>query len=103
MDSTSALEAARALAPAIRESAIDIDKARRLPRAPFEAIADAGIFHMAVPKAIGGSEIDFPGYVRVIEELGKADALIGHERRQRPSLIVCVHIRPIAIGFFLDK
>jgi alkylation response protein AidB-like acyl-CoA dehydrogenase len=74
MDSTSALEAARALAPAIRESADEIDRARRLPRALFEAIADAGIFHMAVPKVIGGSEIDFPGYVRVIEELGKADA-----------------------------
>jgi alkylation response protein AidB-like acyl-CoA dehydrogenase len=29
---------------------------------------------MAVPRAVGGLEIDFPTYVQVLEELGKADA-----------------------------
>lgn len=70
----SPLEAARQLAPLIRASADEIDAARELPRPLFEAIADAGLFHMAVPLAIGGSEVDFPTYVQVIEELGKADA-----------------------------
>src|SRR3954471_23611293 len=70
----SPIKAARELAPAIRESAGDIEKNRELPRALFEALADAGMFHMAVPREIGGSEIDFPVYVRVIEELAKADA-----------------------------
>jgi alkylation response protein AidB-like acyl-CoA dehydrogenase len=70
----SPLQAARELAPLIRASADEIDKNRELPRALFEAIADAGIFHMAVPREIGGGEIDFPTYVRTIEELGKADA-----------------------------
>jgi alkylation response protein AidB-like acyl-CoA dehydrogenase len=73
----SPLEAARALAPLIRASADEIDAARELPRSLFHAIADAGIFHIAVPRAIGGSEIDFPTYVQVIEELGKADASTG--------------------------
>ena len=68
------LQAARDLAPMIRESADEIDRNRELPRALFEALADAGMFHMAVPREIGGGEIDFPIYVRVIEELGKADA-----------------------------
>ena len=70
----SALEAARAVAPLIRENAGEIEKRRELPRAVFEAIADAGLFHIAVPRALGGSEIDFPMYVLVMEELGKADA-----------------------------
>jgi len=71
------LEAARKLAPRIRSSADETDAARELPRPLFEALADAGLFHLAVPRAIGGGEIDFPTYVQVIEELGKADASTG--------------------------
>ena len=56
----SPLEAARKLAPLVRSSADDIDAARELPRPLFEALADAGMFHLAVPRAIGGIEIDFP-------------------------------------------
>src|SRR5919197_4606742 len=74
---SSPLEAARKLAPQIRASADEIDRQRELPRALFEAIADAGLFHLAVPSAIGGGEIDLPTYVQVIEELGKADASTG--------------------------
>jgi alkylation response protein AidB-like acyl-CoA dehydrogenase len=73
----SPLEAARRLAPLIRESADEIERIRELPRPLFEAIADAGLFHIAVPREIGGSELDFPLYVRVIEEIGKADASTG--------------------------
>jgi alkylation response protein AidB-like acyl-CoA dehydrogenase len=68
------LEAARRLAPRIRASAEEIEATRELPRPLFEAIADAGLFHLAVPRAIGGGELDLPTYVQVIEELGKADA-----------------------------
>ena len=75
--SASPLDAARKLAPQIRSSADEIDAARELPRPLFEALADAGLFHLAVPRAIGGAEIDFPTYVEVIEEIGKADASTG--------------------------
>lgn len=71
------MEAARKLAPLIRASADAIDANRELPRAVFEAIADAGIFHLAVPRDIGGSEVDYPTFVQVMEELGKADASTG--------------------------
>src|SRR5213593_4988774 len=71
------LEAARKLAPQIRASADEIDRLRELPRALFEALADAGMFHLAVPRAIGGGEIDLPTYIQAIEELGKADASTG--------------------------
>jgi alkylation response protein AidB-like acyl-CoA dehydrogenase len=73
----SPLQAARALAPSIRAAADEIEKARELPRSLFNAIADAGLFHLAVPRDIGGGEIDFPTYVQVIEEIGKADASTG--------------------------
>ena len=75
--SASPLDAARKLAPLIRSSADEIDAARELPRPLFEALADAGLFHLAVPRAIGGGEIDFLTYVEVIEEIGKADASTG--------------------------
>ena len=68
------LDAARKLAPLIRSSADEIDAARELPRPLFEALADAGLFHLAVPRALGGAEIDLLTYVQVIEEIGRADA-----------------------------
>lgn len=70
----SPLEAARALAPMIRECANETDAIRELPRPLFERLADAGMYHLALPRAVGGHEIDFPTYVRVLEALGAADA-----------------------------
>jgi alkylation response protein AidB-like acyl-CoA dehydrogenase len=68
------LESAREIAPLIRESAGKIEADRELTRPVFEALADAGLFHMAVPRGIGGAELTLPEYVEVIEEIGKADA-----------------------------
>jgi alkylation response protein AidB-like acyl-CoA dehydrogenase len=73
-DSRSPLELARDLAPKIRAAADEIDAERELPRPLFEALADAGLFHLAVPRSVGGREIDLPTYIQVIEELGRADA-----------------------------
>lgn len=50
----SPLEAAQQLAPEIRSCAEAIEKERELPRYLFEAMADAGIFHMAMPRSLGG-------------------------------------------------
>jgi alkylation response protein AidB-like acyl-CoA dehydrogenase len=71
------LEAARKLAPMIRTYAGDTEALRALPAPVFEALADAGIFHMAFPRSLGGGELDLPTYIQVIEELGKADASTG--------------------------
>ena len=68
------LEAARQLAPLVRASADAIEANRELPRPLFEALADAGLFLMAVPRAVGGKEVAFPLQVQVVEEIGKADA-----------------------------
>jgi alkylation response protein AidB-like acyl-CoA dehydrogenase len=71
---TEPLDAARALAPRVRACAEEIERARALPRALFEALADAGIFHLLVPRSLGGRELDPPTYIQVIEVFGKADA-----------------------------
>jgi alkylation response protein AidB-like acyl-CoA dehydrogenase len=76
-DGRSPLDAARKLVPQIRSAADEIEARRELPRPLFEAMADAGLFHMAVPRVIGGAELDLPTYVQVIEEIGKADASTG--------------------------
>lgn len=75
--SVTPLEAARALGPLIRSSAPETEAQRELPRPLFEALADAGLFRLALPRALGCPELDLPAYVRVIEEIGKGDASTG--------------------------
>jgi alkylation response protein AidB-like acyl-CoA dehydrogenase len=70
----SPLEVAQKLVPQIRSYVDEIEASRELPRPLFEALADAGMFHMALPRSLGCLEIDLPTYIQVIEELGKADA-----------------------------
>lgn len=70
----SPLDVVRQLAPQIRSCADEIEAERELPKLLFEALADTGLFHLALPRTLGGRELDLPTYVQVIEELGKADA-----------------------------
>ncbi len=76
-ETQSPLDAARKLVPMIRSCADQIEADRELPRPLFEALADAGLFQLALPRALGGTEIDLPTYVQVLEEIGKADASTG--------------------------
>ena len=73
-EAQSPLDAARKLAAMIRSCAAQSEADRELPRPLFEALADAGLFQLALPRALGGAEIDLPTYVQVLEEIGKADA-----------------------------
>ena len=70
----SLLDMVRKLAPQIRSCADEIEATRELPRPLFEALADAGLFHLALPRSLGCPELDLPTYIQVIEELAKADA-----------------------------
>ncbi|HZP45831.1 MAG TPA: acyl-CoA dehydrogenase family protein [Candidatus Binataceae bacterium] len=71
------LEAARALAPMIREQANAIEAGRRLTPGIVQAMKDAGIFGMTMPRAWGGPELDLIMQVRVIEALAEADGSVG--------------------------
>jgi alkylation response protein AidB-like acyl-CoA dehydrogenase len=67
------LEAAHELVPWIRDAADVIDAQRELPQDLANAIAASGLFRMLVPDSLGGSELDLPTYIQVIEEIAKAD------------------------------
>lgn len=68
------IDAARAIAPVIREAAATIEQTKQLPQHVFEAIADAGLFLAMMPRAVGGHELDFPSFAAILEIVALADA-----------------------------
>jgi alkylation response protein AidB-like acyl-CoA dehydrogenase len=71
------LAQARALAPAIRERAPEIERARRLPADLARDMARAGLFRIMLPRSVGGLELDALDALEVIEAIGEADAATG--------------------------
>jgi alkylation response protein AidB-like acyl-CoA dehydrogenase len=71
------LGAARALAPRIEAAAEQIEDDRAIPGELVDALIDAGLFRMLLPRSLGGLELDLPTYVRVVEEIARADASVG--------------------------
>ena len=71
------LIAARDLAPTIAARAPEIEAARRLPADLAAQMAAAGLFRMAVPRSLGGSEATPAEIFAVLETLGAADAATG--------------------------
>ena len=71
------LHAAIAMAPQIRAAGDEIEQARRLPASIVEALKDAGVFGMAMPRAWGGPELDPLTQFRVLEALAMADGSVG--------------------------
>jgi len=74
---SSFIDAARELAPQIQASAEEIERARRLPLHLVEAMAQAGLFRLWIPRALGGEEADPMTLVRVVEEVSRADGAAG--------------------------
>ncbi|MDX1433555.1 MAG: acyl-CoA dehydrogenase family protein, partial [Gammaproteobacteria bacterium] len=68
------MQVARELAPEIAAAAAETEAGGELPHELAARIADAGLFRLLVPRSLGGDELDQPTYVRVIEELARADA-----------------------------
>ena len=77
MTGATILDAARALAPQIRAAADEIERERRLPLPLVQAMKEAGIFRMPMPKAWGGPEVDPLTQVRIVEALSAVDPSVG--------------------------
>ena len=69
--------AALAMGPLIREQADEIERQRRLTPPVIEAMKQAGIYAMSMPKAWGGLELDLPEQLRVIETRARFDGSVG--------------------------
>ena len=66
-----------ALLTTISSRAADTECARRLPADLAAELAQAGLFRMLVPRALGGSETDVATLFATLETLGRADAATG--------------------------
>ena len=67
-------ERVEALAPQIAAASASIEQERRLPPPLLDAMIDAGMFRLLLPRAFGGYELDPPGFARVIETVARNDA-----------------------------
>jgi len=76
-DDPQILHAAIALTPQIAETSEFIEQGRRIPPPLAQAMKDAGVFGMAMPRAWGGPELDLLTQFRVIEALSMADGSVG--------------------------
>jgi indole-3-acetate monooxygenase len=71
------IEAVRALAPQVRDAFEVMETQRSLPPDLVQAMKQAGVFRMSLPRARGGLEIDPLGQVQVGEELSRLDGSVG--------------------------
>jgi indole-3-acetate monooxygenase len=69
--------AALAMGPSIREQADEIERGRCLTPDVVDAMKQAGIFGMAMPREWGGAELDPLEEFRVIETLSRFDGSVG--------------------------
>src|SRR5256885_2192230 len=65
---------ARKLAPTIAVHADRAEAERRLPAPLTDALHEAGLFRMLLPRSLGGAELDPPTFVQVMEEIARTDA-----------------------------
>src|SRR6185295_6300009 len=65
---------ARALAPLIAQDADEIEWTRRLTPAVTQALIENGLYRALLPKHFGGSEASLEAFMRMQEEVAKADA-----------------------------
>jgi alkylation response protein AidB-like acyl-CoA dehydrogenase len=77
VDGAALLEAARNLEPLVRSLSSQFDRDRQLPHELVAAIADAELFSMWLPQAIGGPELPPIPFLEVIEELSRQEGSVG--------------------------
>jgi alkylation response protein AidB-like acyl-CoA dehydrogenase len=71
------LNAIENLTPLIEEHGASFDRDRRLPDVVFQALADAGLFRLWLPSAMGGPELSPAEFMQVVEAASAMDGSIG--------------------------
>jgi alkylation response protein AidB-like acyl-CoA dehydrogenase len=68
------LDRARALGPGLRAAADEIEARRELPEPVVAALADNGLFHLLLPRSLGGAELRPAQFAAIVEEIARHDA-----------------------------
>jgi alkylation response protein AidB-like acyl-CoA dehydrogenase len=71
------LDAIDKLAPFVEEHRASFDRDRRLPEVVFQALAEAGLFRLWLPSAMGGPELSPAEFMCVVEAASAIDGSIG--------------------------
>lgn len=67
----------RALAPLINEHRHTFDRERRLPDVVFKALAEAGLFRLFLPQALGGPGFSPLQFMEIVEAAAALDGSVG--------------------------
>ena len=65
---------ARALKPILEAAAPRIEQAKTIPPDALEALHNAGMFRMILPRSVGGAELDLATYAQVVAVIAEGDA-----------------------------
>jgi len=76
-DAATLLVKARALRSDILAHRTEIEAGRKIPSSLAERLREAQMFELWLPRALGGPELPPADFVRVIEELTRADGSVG--------------------------
>ena len=71
------LERTGRLAPLVAQHRESFDRERRIPQIVFDALADAGLFRLWLPKALGGPELPPVDFMTVVEAAAALDGSVG--------------------------
>jgi len=71
---TSLIEAAREMAPIVREHSAQAEQERRLSQPVLDALRETGLLRMNTPRSLGGLETDPVTRALVVEEIGRHDS-----------------------------
>ena len=74
---TTLIEAARRIAPVIREHNQEAERERRLSPPVLAALHEAGLLRMCTPRSLGGLEVDPLTRALVMEEVTAQDSAAG--------------------------
>jgi alkylation response protein AidB-like acyl-CoA dehydrogenase len=70
------IERARALAPLIAGAADEIERKREIPKPVLEAMHEARLFRMLLPRSCDGEEVEPATFFLVMEQIAMADASV---------------------------
>ena len=71
------METARELAARVAAEADRIDRERQIPPELADEIAEKGFFRLLVPRSLGGAELDYLEFLRIVQVFGEVDGSVG--------------------------